>query len=113
MSYQSWFTDNAKADVKELKGYVVQNWSKQVWKTALDQIRHAVSILENQPYTSAVCQDLAALGITDYRQMLTGKNRIIYAVDAANNRIIIHIICDQKRDLQTLLMLRLIDGSLH
>lgn len=42
--------------------------------------------------------------------MLTGKNRIIYAVDLANNRINIHIICDQKRDLQTLLMRRLINS---
>ena len=59
MRYQSWFTDNAKADIKELKGYVIQNWSKQVWKTAFDQIKHAVSILEDQPTAGAVCQDLA------------------------------------------------------
>lgn len=110
MTYQSWFTDNAKVDIKELKGYVIQSWSKQVWKTALDQIRHAVSILEDRPTTGAVCHDLAALGITDYRQILTGKNRIIYAVDVANNRITIHVICDQKRDLQTLLMRRLINS---
>jgi toxin ParE1/3/4 len=113
MTYQSWFTNNAKADIKELKGYVVQNWSKQVWKTASDQIKHAVSILEDQPYAGAVCQDLAALGITDYRQMLTSKNRIIYEVNVANNRIIIHISCDQKRDVQTLLLRRLINLSLH
>ena len=113
MTYSSWFTNNAKADIKELKGYVIQNWSKQVWKTALDQIKHAVSILEDQPHAGAVCQDLAALGISDYRQMLTGKNRIIYTVDVPNTRIMIHILCDQKRNLQTLLMRRLINSSLH
>ncbi|NMM27199.1 MAG: type II toxin-antitoxin system RelE/ParE family toxin [Glaciimonas sp.] len=92
---------------------MIQNWPKQVWKTALGQIKHAVSVLEDQPYAGAVCQDLAALGISDYRQMLTSKNRIIYAVDVANTRIMIHILCDQKRDLQTLLMHRLINASLH
>lgn len=111
MTFQSQFTNDAKADITELKEYVVQHSSKQVWKTASDEIRHAVSILED-PDAGIVCQDLAALGITTYRQMLTGQNRIIYEVDVAGNRIFIHIVCDQRRDLQTLLMRRLLNPKL-
>ena len=111
MTYRAQFTNNAKEDFIELKAYVVQAWSKQVWKTAFEQIKHAVSIIESQPHAGAVCQDLAQLGITTYRQMLTNKNRIIYEIDSTNKLIFIHIVCDQKRDLQTLLIHRLLHMS--
>ncbi|PWF47777.1 type II toxin-antitoxin system RelE/ParE family toxin [Massilia glaciei] len=111
MKLRAQFTQNARADLLELKEFVLQQWSQQAWKAAFAEIRHAVATIESHPEAGAICPDLAAIGITAYRQILTSKNRIIYEADKDANLIFVHVVCDQRRDLQTLLMRRLLRAS--
>ena len=57
------------------------------------------------PLLGAIPPELEVLQLTQYRQILTGKNRIIDEPrpDALN----IHIVVDARRDMKSLLMRRL------
>jgi toxin ParE1/3/4 len=108
VSFSVQFTHDARADLADLKEYVVQHRSMQAWRAELDHIKHAVTILQAHPNAGAVCPDLAALGITAYRQVLASHYRIVYEVDDAARRIFVHIVCEQRRDLHALLMRRML-----
>jgi toxin ParE1/3/4 len=102
------FTHDALADLADLKEYVVQHRSMQAWRAELDHIKHVVTMLQAHPNAGAVCPDLAVLGITANRQVLASHYRIVYEVDDAARRIFVHTVCEQRRDLHTLLMRRLV-----
>ena len=50
--------------------------------------------------------ELEKLGLVQYRQILSGKNRIIY--ELRQNLIYIHIIADTRKEFRSLLMNRLL-----
>jgi len=50
--------------------------------------------------------ELLETGLTQYRQVLVGMNRIIYEV--RDETLYIHIICDARRDLRALLLRRVL-----
>ena len=50
--------------------------------------------------------DTIALNLTQYRQILSGMNRIIYEV--RQETIYIHAVCDTRKDMKTLLMKRML-----
>ncbi|MEC5218945.1 toxin ParE1/3/4 [Actimicrobium sp. GrIS 1.19] len=111
MTYKVLFTSAATDDIQELKKYVIRTWSTQVWRTALGALKDSVDNLARYPHVGAVCADLAEIGIDQYRQLVVGPNYLIYEVDDANNVIYIHVVCDQRRDLQSLLLRRLLKGA--
>jgi toxin ParE1/3/4 len=111
MTFKVLFTAAAADDIAELKQYVIQTWSKQVWKTALDAFKENINNLAIYPHVGAVCADLAEIGIDQYRRLAVGPNTLIYEVDDAKRQIYIHVVCHQRRDLQSLLLRRLLKGT--
>lgn len=53
-------------------------------------------------------KELAALGIKDYRQTAFKPYRVIYRI--LGNRVVIYLIVDGRRDLQSVLARRLLGG---
>ena len=113
MTYQVFFTADAKNDIQELKNYVIQTWSKQVWKMASDTMKSNIENLAAYPHIGTVCSDLAVLGIGKYRQLVVGTNYLIYEADDVKQLIYVYIVCDQRRDLQSLLLRRLLQGTVR
>lgn len=66
--------------------------------------------IEAYPQAGRIPDELATLNLAQYRQTPSGTNRIIYELrgDTAS----VHIICDVRMDLQTLLMRRLLQRPL-
>lgn len=54
-------------------------------------------------------EELADLGLDQYRQLVSGMNRLIYEV--TDERICIHIVCDVRRDMRALLAQRLLRSN--
>lgn len=69
------------------------------------EILNAASRLNRHPKAGTIVPELREQGMSDYRQVLVGPYRLIYAV--RTNHIDIVAALDGRRDLQTALLQRL------
>lgn len=65
-----------------------------------------VNSLADFPERGSIPKELLALGIGQYRQIITKPYRIIFG--SLPEQVIVHAILDGRRDMQTLLMQRLV-----
>jgi toxin ParE1/3/4 len=100
------FLQSAEADLKDLQRYVVKNLGKDIWLTSYGKIKESVAMIQAQPKLGRVPPELESLNIARHRQVLSGMNRIIHEV--RDGTAFIHIVCDTRRDLQGLLMKRIV-----
>lgn len=102
------FLQSAEADLRDLKSYIVKNFGKEVWLTSYSKIKDAVQIIEEHPRSGRIPPELESLNIAQYRQVLSGMNRLIY--ELREDTAYIHIVCDARRDLRGLLMRRIVNS---
>jgi len=97
---------SAEQDVKELRSYILKNFSRLTWQTSYGQLKESIRNLATFPYLGRIPDELEALQLTQYRQILVGKNRVIYEV--RQDTVFIHAIIDTRRDMLSFLMARLL-----
>lgn len=100
------FLYSAERDLLELKDYVLKNFGKIAWRSSYKKIKDAVIRLKKFPLEGHVPDELASLNVTQYRQVIAGMNRVIYEV--RGQTLYIHIVCDTRKDMQSLLTRRLL-----
>jgi toxin ParE1/3/4 len=100
-------TDDAARDLSDIHAYIAANDSPQAAEHVLAGIEKAVENLRALPDRGRYPAELASLGIRDYREILFKPYRILYRIFEAN--VTIYLIADGRRDLQTLLTLRLMN----
>jgi len=105
------FLKSAEQDLKELRRYVVREFGKKTWQASLARIRDCVKNIGAFPIGGSVPDELERLNLTQYRQIISGMNRIIYEI--RQDIVYIHIVCDTRKDMKSLLTRRLlrISGS--
>ena len=105
------FLKSAEQDLKELRRYMIREFGEDTWQASLERIRGSVDAIGKFPLGGSVPEELERLNLAQYRQIVSGMNRIIYEV--RQERIYIHIICDTRKDMKSLLTRRLmrISGS--
>ena len=101
------FLQSAEADLKDLRTYIVRNFGKDVRLTGYGKIKDSVAMIQDHPKAGRIPPELESLNIAQYRQVLSGMNRVIY--ELRDDTAYIHIVCDTRRDLQGLLMKRLVN----
>ncbi len=106
MGFRVVILESAEQDLKELRAYILKNFSMETWRTSYTKIKEAIRHLKNFPQTGSIPDELEKLNITQYRQVISGMNRIIYEV--RQDVIYIHIVADARRDMSTLLNKRLV-----
>jgi toxin ParE1/3/4 len=99
---------SAEMDLKELKSYLVKKFGNDTWQLSFAQIRSAMKSIQSFPLKGRVPEELARLNLTQYRQVISGMNRIIYEI--RQQTIYVHIICDTRKDMNSLLTKRLLRG---
>ncbi|MFZ5575808.1 MAG: type II toxin-antitoxin system RelE/ParE family toxin [Pseudomonadota bacterium] len=109
MSLRVVFLRSAEQDLRELRAYIIKNFGKGTWQTSYTGIKDAVSAIRNFPLGGSLPEELEKLNLMQYRQVLSGMNRIIYEV--RQETIYIHIVCDTRKDMKTLLARRLLRVS--
>lgn len=92
--------------MKELKSYMVKSFGKDTWQASYTRIKDSVNTLKTFPLGGNVPEALERLNLTQYRQVVSGMNKIIYEV--RQEVIYIHIVCDTRKDMQSLLTRRLL-----
>ncbi|MSP52740.1 MAG: type II toxin-antitoxin system RelE/ParE family toxin [Gammaproteobacteria bacterium] len=106
MAYQIIFPKEAKLDLKELKNYIVTNFSIEIWRRTYSKVKNAVNNLMTNPEAGGTLSELNVISSSQYRQIISGMNRIIY--DIRKNIIYIHIVADSRRDMTSLVTKRLL-----
>lgn len=98
--------ESAELDLKDLRSYIIKEFSLSTWQKTLQQIKASIGHLARFPLLGAIPDELRNLNLTQYRQVLSGMNRIIYEV--RQNTVYIHLIVDARRDMPSFLMWRLV-----
>ena len=106
MSLKVVILESAEHDLKELRNYIVKNFSLKTWQNTYDKIKEFIRNLKTFPYTGSIPEEIEKLNLSHYRQVISGMNRIIYEV--RQDTLYIHIIVDGRRDLTSLLTRRLL-----
>lgn len=96
----------AEDDLEEIHAYLTENRSAEDADALLDEFIGAIETLESFPARGAVPKELDALGIREFRQILLRQYRLIYRIIGV--KVLILVIADGRRDMQTLLERRLL-----
>jgi len=106
MSFKIIILESAEHDLKELRRYIVKDFSQETWQKTFDRIKEAIRNLKTFPYAGSIPEEFEKINLSQYRQVLSGMNRIIYEV--RQDSVYIHLIADTRRDLKALLTRRLL-----
>ena len=106
MSISVVFLRPAELDLKELKSYIVKNFGKDAWQASYSTIQETVGAIQTFPLGGKMPEELDKLNLTQFRQVISDMNRIIYEV--RQETIYIHIVCDTRKDMKSLLTKRLL-----
>ena len=98
--------ESAQADLVELRSYIVKNFSVTTWRATYAKLKLAIRNLAKFPQLGGIPAELETLNPTQYRQILSGMNRVIYEV--RQDAVYVHLIIDTRRDLKEVLMQRLL-----
>jgi toxin ParE1/3/4 len=98
-------TEGAEGDLKAIHAWRAEHRSEEDVDALLDSLLDKVGTLERFPLRGGIPQELDALGIRDFRQVLLPPYRLIYRV--VGDTVFILVIADGRRDMQTLLEHRL------
>lgn len=108
MAYRVYLTDSASRDLADIDDYLYTHDSAQSADHVLGHIEAALNSLAELPERGSYPRELAELGIHDYREIYYKPYRIIYRV--LEEAIYVYVIADGRRDMQSLLSRRLLDG---
>jgi len=98
-------SEPALADLLDINDYYLREVSDLVAGKIIDSLEVTVNNLAEFPDRGSIPKELLSLGIRQYRQVIEKPYRVIYETFA--DKIIVHVILDGRRDMQTLLMQRI------
>jgi toxin ParE1/3/4 len=99
-------TAGAEQDIESIHAYIAAFDSPANADHVLDRLMKIVESLAMFPKRGSHPKELLALGIREYRQTFFRPYRLIYRI--VERRVYIHLIADERRDMQSLLARRLL-----
>jgi toxin ParE1/3/4 len=108
MNFSVKFTPGARKDLRSIHDYIARNDSPERADAVARKIVAAAMSLAALPTRGAHPPELLALGRRDYRQVFFKPYRILYKMNGKT--VYIAVIADGRRDMQSLLARRLLEG---
>lgn len=105
-SYQVLLTAGAEQDLEAIYDYIAEFDSVASADHVLDELMAVVDGLSRFPERGSYPKELVALGIKEYRQTAFKPYRVIHRV--VDDRVIVYLIADGRRDMQAVLARRLL-----
>lgn len=99
-------TEGAEQDLEALHDYISEFDCVTNANYVLDELMSVVESLSKFPERGSYPKELAGLGIKEYRQTFFKPYRVIYRV--TGRQVIIYLIADGRRDMQSVLARRLL-----
>ncbi len=103
--FEVLLTEGAEQDLESIYDYIANFDCAANANMVLDALMKVVESLSIFPERGSYPKELLKLGIKEYRQTFFKPYRVIYRV--AGEQVIIHLIADGRRDMQSLLTRRL------
>lgn len=104
--FEVLITEGAEQDLEAIHDYIAEFDCVANADYVLDELMDVVESLSRYPERGSYPKELVALGIKEYRQASFKPYRVIYRV--ADSRVIIYLIADGRRDMQSMLERRLL-----
>jgi toxin ParE1/3/4 len=101
-------TEDADRDLHDLYEYIATHDSPAAAEHLLKRVLEVSESLSSNPVRGSPPKELQALGDKEYRQVFFKPYRLIYRV--YGGRVVVFVIADGRRDMQSLLARRLLDG---
>lgn len=101
-------TRGAEQDLESIRDHIAESGGIANADHVLDRLMEVAQGLAQFPERGSCPKELAALGIKEYRQTAFKPYRVICRV--VGNRVVIHLIVDGRRDMQSVLARRLLGG---
>lgn len=103
--WQVAWTATAASDLRDIVDYIAQD-DPAAALAALKRLRVRTTTLRNHPQRGRIVPELREAGALHYHEVLERPWRILYRIDG--QRVLVLAVLDSRRDLQTLLLERLI-----
>jgi toxin ParE1/3/4 len=104
--FEVLLTDGAEQDLEAIHDYISEFDCVANANDVLDALMEVVESLSRFPERGSYPKELVGLGIKEYRQIFFKPYRVIYRV--TGSQVIIYLIADGRRDMQTVLARRLL-----
>lgn len=98
--------EGAEQDLEATYDYISEFDCVANANDVLDELMNTVESLSRLPERGSYPKELVGLGIKEYRQTFFKPYRVIYRV--TGSQVIIYLIADGRRDMQTVLARRLL-----
>ena len=108
MIYPVRITSAAWRDLEEIHSWIAEHDSPEKADYVLDRLSEMAESIAALPLRGSRPKELPSGMEAEYRQVFFKPYRVIYEV--ARNEVVIHLIADGRRNLQSLLMRRLTGG---
>ena len=97
---------SAQEDLLWLQEYMLDKWSESEWIKAENEIFDKLALVDSELLTGAPVQELAAVGIFDYRCVLTSHHKLVCR--QMGGHVVVYVVASHRQDYPTLLMTRLL-----
>lgn len=104
--FEVLLTEGAEQDLEAIHDYISEFDCVANANYVLDELMGVVESLSKLPERGSYPKELVGLGIKEYRQTFFKPYRVIYPV--TGNQVIIYLIADGRRDMQSVLARRLL-----
>jgi len=104
--FEVLLTKGAEQDLESLYDYITEFDCITNAEHMLDKLMDVVERLSRLPERGSYPKELATLGIKEYRQTTFKPYRVIYRV--IGSQVIIYLVADGRRDMQSALARRLL-----
>lgn len=108
MHYAVLLTEDAEQDLEDLYAYIAKYDSPKNADYVLERLLEVADSPATSPERGSHPKELRSLGIQEYRQVFFKPYRAIYRV--LDKKVVIYVIADGRRDMQSLLSRRLLGG---
>ncbi|MBE9610956.1 type II toxin-antitoxin system RelE/ParE family toxin [Chitinilyticum piscinae] len=104
--FEVLLTEGAEQDLEAIHDYISEFDCVANANYVLDELLDVVDSLSKFPERGSYPKELVGLGIKEYRQTFFKPYRVLYRV--IGNQVIIYLIADGRRDMQSVLARRLL-----
>ena len=106
VKFEVLLTEGAEQDLEAIHDYIAEFDCVVNANHVLDELMDVVESLSIYPERGSYPKELLGLGIKEYRQTFFKPYRVIYRV--TGSRVIIYLIADGRREMQSVLARRLL-----
>jgi len=105
-TFEVLLTEGAEQDLGGIHDYITEFDTVAKANDVLDAVMHVVESLSSFPERGNYSKELVGLGVKEYRQTFFKPYRAVYRV--TGSQVIIYLIADGRREMQTVLARRLL-----